>query len=124
MNIWYCHIVIRGFGIKQGLYSLSRGTSYRKISRFEVLKPWDSGLNFPIHSEIWQAPLPQRCRDAYQISERYDQYNIQSRVFETSQDLAVRRLTAFWIEDQGTKINEFIIVFWNIDSLIGQSMYS
>ena len=33
-----------------------------------------------------------RCR------ERYDPYNIQSRSFETPRDLAVRRLTAQWIE--------------------------
>ena len=30
------------------------------------------------------------CRDACQITERYDHYNIQSRYFETSRDLTVR----------------------------------
>ena len=34
------------------------------------------------------------------ISERYGHYNIQSRSFETSRDLALRRLTACWIETQ------------------------
>ena len=39
---------------------------------------------------------------ALQISE-YDHYNIQSRNFETSRDLSVRRLTAQWIEAMGWK---------------------
>ena len=87
-----------GPGVKQlhptennlGLYLLSDKTSYRKIS-------WsleDSSLGFSNRSEIWQAPRQQRCRDACQISEGYDRYKIQSRSFETSRDLAVRRLTA------------------------------
>ena len=52
----------------------------------EVSKPRDSCLDFSNRSEIWK---PSR-----QISERYDHYNTQSRGFETSRDLAVRRLTA------------------------------
>ena len=43
-------------------------------------------------SEIWQAPRQQCCWDACQITERCHHYNIQSRGFETSWDLAVRRL--------------------------------
>ena len=69
-----------------GLYSLS-GKSLTARSR-EVSKPRDSSLDFSNRSEIW------RCRDACQISEDYDHYKIQSRSFETSRDLAVRRLTA------------------------------
>ena len=60
----------------------------------EVSKPRDSGLNFSNRSEIWQVPRQRCCRGACQISERYDHCNIQSRGFETSRDLAVRRLTA------------------------------
>ena len=60
----------------------------------EVSNPQDSGLDFSNRSEIWQASRQRCCRGACQISERYDNYNIQSRGFETSQDLAVRRLTA------------------------------
>ena len=60
----------------------------------EVSKPRDSGLDFSNRFEIWQAPRQQRCQDAWQISERYGYYNTQSRGFETSRDLAVRRLTA------------------------------
>ena len=77
--------------ILPGLDSLSG----RFITRSrEVSKPRDWGLDFFKRSEIWQAPRQQRCRDACQISERYDHYNIQSPDFETSRDLAVRRLTA------------------------------
>ena len=54
----------------QGLYTLSGKTSYREIS-----KPRDSGLDFSNRSEIWQAPRQQRCRDACQISERYDHFD-------------------------------------------------
>ena len=50
----------------------------------------DSGSNISNRSEIWQAPRQSCCRDACQMSERYDRYNIQSRGFETSRDLAVR----------------------------------
>ena len=57
----------------------------------------DSCLDCSNRSEIWQAPRQQRYRDACQIPERYDHYNIQSRGFETPRDLAVRRLTAYWI---------------------------
>ena len=60
----------------------------------EVSKSRDTGLDFFNCSEIWQAPRQQRCRDACQISVRNDHYNTQSRGFETSLDLAVRRLPA------------------------------
>ena len=46
---------------------------------------------FPI---ALQFDRQQCCRHACKISERYDNCNIQSRVFETWRDLAVRRLTA------------------------------
>ena len=55
--------------------------------------PRNSSLELTNHSEIWQVPRKQRCRDACQISEQYNHYNIQSHGFETSRDLAVRRLT-------------------------------
>ena len=60
----------------------------------EVSNQRDSSLNFSNRSEIWQAPRQHYCRDACQISERYDHYNIQSRGFEISWDLAMGRLTA------------------------------
>ena len=81
----------------QGLYSLSRKTSYRKISwSLEVARFGNRprGIDFFNCSAIWQAARQQRCRDACQISVRNDHYNTQSRGFETSRDLAVRRLIA------------------------------
>ena len=61
----------------------------RKIS-----KPRDSSLDFSNRFESWQVLRQQGCRDACQILQRYDHYNIQARGFETSSDLAVKRLTA------------------------------
>ena len=69
------------------------GHWWRAWSR-EVSKPRDSGSNFSNCSEIWQVPRQRCCRGACQISERYDHCIIQSRGFETSRELAVRRLTA------------------------------
>ena len=51
-------------------------------------------LDFSNRSEIWQAFRQQHCLDACQILERYDHYNIQTRGFETSRELAVRCLLA------------------------------
>ena len=46
---------------------------------------WDLDVRLNYWIELnWQAPRQQRCRDACQISERYDHYNIQSRGFKTS----------------------------------------
>ena len=44
-------------------------------------------------SKIWQASRQQRCRDACEISEGYDHYNIQFRGFKASWDLTVGRLS-------------------------------
>ena len=89
----------------QGLYSLSGKTSYRKIS----CSLEDARFGFKLFQSLWNlagtsAVLPPRC--PCQISERYDHCNIQSRGFEISRDLAVRRLTAWWIEALGlTRLN-------------------
>ena len=69
----------------QGLYSLSRKTSYHKISwSLEVAR-----FGFRLFQLLFNC-----CRYACQISVRNDHYNTQSRGFETSWDLALRRLTA------------------------------
>ena len=69
---------------KPGLYLLSGKTSYRRISsRSRAIR-----VNFFNRSEIWQASRQQRRR----IAELCDDDNIESRVFETSRGLAVRRL--------------------------------
>ena len=60
----------------------------------------DSGLDFSNRFAIRQAPRHQCCRDTCRISEWYDHYTIHSRSFQLSRDLAVRRLTTYWLEDQ------------------------
>ena len=50
-------LVSAGPAYIQGLYSLNRRTSHRKVSR-----PRDLGLNFSNRSEIWLAPLQQCCQ--------------------------------------------------------------
>ena len=62
----------------------------------KVSKPRDLYLELSDRSEIWQAPRQHCCRCAYQISERCDNLNYQSRGFETSRDLTVRRLIGYW----------------------------
>ena len=74
-HIWH-FINFEHWFYKVNLNSLSGKTSRRKIS-----KPRDSGLDFSSRFEIWQAPRQHRCRDARQISERYNHYNIQPRGF-------------------------------------------
>ena len=75
----------------QGLYSLSGQISYRKISCLEAAR-------FGVRLNKWQTSRQRCCRDACHISEWYDNNNTQSCDFETSRDLTVRRLTAWWIE--------------------------
>ena len=66
----------------QGLYSLNGRTSYRKIS----WSPEATKFRFRLFQSHWNL-----TGTSCQISERYDHYSIQSRGFETSRDLAVRR---------------------------------
>ena len=79
------------YRIHLGLYSLSGQTSYQKISwSLEIrVEYFPIALKFNRHLGS-SAAKPNAC----QTSERYDHYNIQSRGFETSRDLALRRLTA------------------------------
>ena len=78
------------------------GRLTRKIS-----KTGDSDLDFSNRSVIRQARRQQRCREACQISERYDHYNIGSRGFETSRDLTVSY--RFVIRDPGAVAVELLI---------------
>ena len=77
-DVWQCH-AIRHFEIL-----------LEAVSKLRY-----SGLDFSSPSGIEQAPWQQRRRYACPISVWYDNYNTQSYGFET---LAVRRLTAYWIE--------------------------
>ena len=62
----------------------------------KVSKLWDLFLEVSDRSEIWQAHRQQCCRCACQISKRYDNLKCQSRDFETSRDLTIRRLFGYW----------------------------
>ena len=59
----------------------------------EVSKPRDLFLELSDRSEIWQALRQHCCRCACQISKRYDDLKYQSRGFETSRDLTIRRFS-------------------------------
>ena len=115
-DIWKCvhsqskliHFVLRGVLMYYGL----------TVRSHTVSRPRESGLNFSNRSDNWQAPRQQRCRDACQISERYNHYNTQSRGFETSLNLAIRRLTAWWIEAQE---NMDIKTHWGRDKMFAVS---
>ena len=60
----------------------------------QILKPRDSSLDFSKQSKTRHVHRQQRCHDTCRILERCYHYNSQSRGFEISRDLAVRRLTA------------------------------
>ena len=76
-----------------GIYSLSRRTSYRKISwsleksRFGIVSLWNlTGISVAL------------LRHAHQISERLAKSKCEPDGFETSRDLAARRPSILWIE--------------------------
>ena len=62
----------------------------------EVSKPRDWCLELCDRFEIWQAPRQHCYRGACQLSEWCDNFNYQSRGFETSRDLTLRRLIGYW----------------------------
>ena len=59
-------------------------------------KPQDVYLELCDRSEIWQARRQQCCLRACQISKRCDDFNYQSRGFESSRNLMIRRLIGYW----------------------------
>ena len=63
----------------------------RKVSNEQ-----DLYLGLSDRSKIWQAPRQHCCRGACQISKRCDDLHCQSRGFETSRDLTIRRLIGYW----------------------------
>ena len=71
----------------QGIYSLSDKTSYRQISwSLEAAR-----LDVAMVVSLWNLA-------GTSAAERLEKFKPESRSFETSRDLAVRRLTAQWIE--------------------------
>ena len=72
---------------------ISDTTSYHEM--LWVLKPRDLNLELPDRSEIWQAHRQKCCLCACQISKRWDDLKGESRGFETSRDLMIRRLIRY-----------------------------
>ena len=62
----------------------------------EVSKPLDLYLELYDRSDIWQAHWQHCYRCACQISKRCNDWNYQSRGFETSLDLMIRRIIGYW----------------------------
>ena len=83
--------------ISSGPLFTYRKTSYTANSR-EVSKPQNSIVQCLHRSTIWQAFRQLCCRGACQISDRFEKPKPESRGFENSGDLAVRRPSAKWIE--------------------------
>ena len=54
--------------------------------------------NWSYRSEIWPTFRQRCCRGAWQILELLEKYKPESRSFETTRDLAVRRPFALWIK--------------------------
>ena len=82
-------------------YSVSRALLQNPIRRLtvrshKVSKPRDLYWELSDRSEIYQAPRQQGCRSACKISKRCDNLKYQSRGFETSRDLTIRRLIEYW----------------------------
>ena len=97
--LWrHCNVVLCCCGwfpayfihIHQGICSLSRKTSYRHIP-WSLEAAWLDIISWSYRSKIWAASRQLCCRDACQLSERLDKSKLESRGFENSQDLAVRR---------------------------------
>ena len=66
------------------------------VRSYEVSQPPDLYLELSYRSAIWQAQRQYCCRRACQISKRCNNSNCQSRGFETSRDLTMKRLIWYW----------------------------
>ena len=66
----------------------------------EASKPPDLYLDWADRSEILTASRQHCCRGACQISKRCNNLSRQSRRFEASRDLMIRRLTEYWNDVQ------------------------
>ena len=84
----------------EGLYSLSGRTIYRQIT--EPRSRETARLDAIMFASLWNltgisAALLPRCLSNF-VSERLEKYKPESRGFETSRDLVVRRPPAQWIK--------------------------
>ena len=79
----------------------------------EVSKPRDLYLELSDRSEIWQALRQHCCRCACQISKRFDYLKNQSRGFEISRDLTIRRLFGYWDGAQTAAPDQVMVTFYD-----------
>ena len=78
-------------------WALFQYTIRRLIVRSrKVSKQWDLYWELSDCSDIWHAPRQQCCRGVCRISKWCDNSNYQSRGFESSRDLTIRRLIGYW----------------------------
>ena len=81
----------------------------------KVSKPRDLYLELYDRSEIWQAHRQQGSRSACQISKRCDNLNYQSRGFEISWDLTIRRLIVYWNAARVSRSSNYIPQYlWDV----------
>ena len=101
----------------QGLYSLSGMTSYLLTARsIQVSELRDSSFKLFNRSEIWQTFRQHRCRDACQISERYDHFNTHSRGFETSRGWRLTHYNDVIMNTIASQITSLTVVYSTVHS--------
>ena len=95
---WDSHSLVNGYPSFYPRIALVAPSQRRHTTRArEVSKVCDYVSEFANRSKISQGDRQQRRRAACQISKRYVQYSIHSHgFFDTSRDLAVRRLVFKW----------------------------
>ena len=85
----------------------------------KVSKPGDLYSELDDCSEIWQAPWHHCWWGTRQISKRLEKLTPESRVFETSLDLTIRRLIGYWDRSLG-----FNLPTWPVPSQFTRTSYS
>ena len=78
--------------------SIHLADRYLTARSHEASKPQNWMLKLTYHSEIWQASWQYCCSGNCQISEWLKKFKPESRGFQTSWDLAVRRPSTKWIK--------------------------
>ena len=77
----------------------------------QVSKPRYWMLQWSYRSEDLQASRQRCCKGACQIAERLERSKQESRCFEASRDLVVRRPSASWIEAQSPILCENVKIY-------------
>ena len=94
--VWHMRYVYHDISWHIALHQTSTDKHWMMLKHYPS-RTWHfpfPGLDLSNRSDIWRALQQQHYRDACQISERYDNYDIKCRCFKTSRDLAVTRPSA------------------------------